>query len=102
MKIPRTLKIDGETWTVERHLVKKNDLETQYFGRTDHYEKKITIDMSRRSNSTFLHEIIHAVDVNRHLDLEERQVKALAHGLYAVIIDNNLDFRNSTKAKKNS
>ena len=102
MKIPRKLKIDGEKWTVEKISVRQNDLETRYLGCTDHLKKKITIDIKHRTDSTFLHEIIHAVDVNRHLELSEEQVKSMAYGLYAVIVDNKLDFRNSTKAKKNN
>ena len=88
MKIPKKLRIDGENWTIEKVRVPGDDLETRYFGITDHMKKKITLDMVNRADSTFLHEIIHAVDVNRHLALNEDQVKSLAHGLYAVIKEN--------------
>jgi len=92
MKIPRKLRIDGENWIVKKVKVKNDDLETIYFGRTDHMLKTITIDTSHRTNETFLHEIIHAVEVNRGLELSETQVKSLSHGLYATIKDNKLRF----------
>lgn len=37
---------------------------------------------------TLLHEIIHAIDRCLDLGLDERQVRALAHGLASVIVDN--------------
>ena len=92
MKIPRKLRIDGEDWRVKKIKVNQNDLETRFFGMADHMERKITIDTVHRTDSTFLHEIVHAVDVNRHLSLTEEQVKSLSHGLYAVIKDNKLNF----------
>ena len=36
--------------------------------------------------------IIHAVSENGKLELEEKQVARLAHGLYAIIRDNKLNF----------
>ena len=40
----------------------------------------------------FLHELIHVVDSNFHVDLTEEQVQTLAVGLNTVIEDNELNF----------
>ena len=92
MKIPDNLQVDGEIWKIEKIPVIDNSLETHYWGKTLPNELKIVIDINHRTDTTFLHEIIHVVELSRSLNLTEEQVNSLAHGLYGVIIDNKLDF----------
>jgi len=91
MKIPRKLRIDGEDWIVK----KDSDLirnESNY-GEIDYLHREIVLDKSSpKIPVTLLHECIHAVSQNGSLDLEEKQVARLAHGIYAIIKDNNLNF----------
>ena len=91
MKIPKKLRIDGENWIV---LKNKNLIRNESARGMITYDKKlIQLDSnSTRTATSLLHECIHAIDNNAALDLSEEQVKRLAHGLYAIIRDNKLNF----------
>lgn len=80
-----TIRILGKTYSVSLDEDMSNYGECNY--------KKQTITYSPRQHDdqlkdTLLHEIIHAVDHAVHLELSEKQVHALAGGLYAVLKDN--------------
>ena len=91
MKIPRRIRVDGEDWTIEKH---SNGMDSSFLGRTFKHDHLITLNKDAKGiESTLLHEIVHAIDMNRNLELTESQVSSLSSGLYAVIVDNNLDFR---------
>lgn len=100
MKIPKKLWIDGEEWEINLDDSGGTVLDTRNFGMTNIATRKITVDSKQRTGPSFLHEIFHAIDVNRHLEITEQQIDSLAHGLYAVIVDNNLDFREPKKKRK--
>ena len=91
MKIPNKIRIDGEDWTV----VKNKDLirNESARGMITYDERLIQLDAnSKRTPTSLLHECIHAIDNNAALGLSEEQVKRLAHGVYAIIRDNKLNF----------
>lgn len=60
-------------------------------GECDTYNQTIKVNPSLPEatlQETLLHEVIHAVEEQLHLRMTERQVFALATGLYAVFKDN--------------
>ena len=94
MKLPRSIKIDGEKWKVRK--VKPSGLDDSYIGRAHYPSHQISIDKTisnDRQASVMLHELIHVVSTNRGMALKEHQVESLANGLFAIIRDNDLDFR---------
>lgn len=91
MKIPDKIRIDGENWEIikNKNLLRNESLR----GRITYLTRIIELEAnSPRIAPSLLHECIHAVDNNANLDLTEEQVKRLAHGIYAIIVDNNLNF----------
>ena len=93
MNIPAKLTIEGEPWTVK--LIDSTDhaLDTRLFGSESQTTREISLDALHRTSQTFLHELLHIVDKNHGLLLEEKQIMTLAQVLYAIIVDNKLDFR---------
>ena len=94
MKLPRSLKIDGEKWAIKK--VKPSGLDDQYIGRANFPNHYIALDVtiaSDRQANTMLHELIHVVSTNRGIGLKEHQVESLTNGIFAAIRDNDLDFR---------
>jgi hypothetical protein len=74
-------------------------------GKYNEFDQEITIanmDDADVENEKFLHELIHAIDANRALDLTEQQVTSLSHGLYQVLRDNKLYFGVDATQKKAS
>ena len=91
MKIPRKIRMDGVDWKI---IKTSNDLNSNIMGTTYPHAKEILLSTdSGQIESTFLHEVVHVIDLDRGLELSENQVQSLASGLYAAIVDNNLDFR---------
>ena len=98
MKLPRSLKIDGEKWKVKK--VKPSGLDDNYIGRANFPNHFIAVDTTiapDRQAGVMLHELIHVVSSNRGMGLKEHQVESLANGLFAVIRDNDLDFTKGGK-----
>jgi len=92
MKIPNRLNIDGEEWKV--NLVEtKHDLGTVNFGTMNLSTLEINLDKDNRTDQTLLHELFHVIDKNNGLDLNEQQILSLSQGIYATIVNNDLDFR---------
>ena len=91
MKIPNKIRIDGEDWAV---ISAKNlMLDEGNWGECNHIRREIKLDKdSVKKPTTLLHELIHVISENANLDLKENQVKRLAHGIYAIIKDNKLNF----------
>ena len=91
MKIPSKLRMFGEDWKVikNRNLSLTDGLWGQMKGRS----REILLEVGHASiDTTLLHEIIHAIDRNMMIGLEEEQVTRLSSGLYAAIRDNKLNF----------
>lgn len=98
MEIPNKLKIDGEPWKIKKV---KNELGSGYEGRTYTHDHEILLNVEAKSiDSTLMHEIIHVIDINRGLKLSEEQVQSLSMGIYAVIVDNKLNFIERVKKLK--
>ena len=92
MKIPKSLRLDGEDWKIELIHNTEHDLDVRHYGKTDDSKSLITLEANHHTDETFLHEIIHTIETNRFLEMTEQQVFSLSHGLYAVIRDNKLNF----------
>lgn len=85
------LKILGKKYTVVK--VPENDLQDNCIGRCMERYSRISISEGLSSDTTIetiLHEAIHAIDFAIKIELTEAQVCALANGLYAFFIDNNI------------
>lgn len=67
-----------------------------YEGRISHTDEWIKLSIASggsptgptRLAETLLHEIVHGLDENRQIGLDERQVDQIAAGLFAVMVDN--------------
>lgn len=104
MQLPKTLRIDGELWSVV--IISRNDLErtnkNNYVATANYKTYEISIDGSMpvdRQLSGLHHELTHIISHNRGLDLEESAIQSLSNGLFGVIVDHNLDFRQKQEAK---
>jgi hypothetical protein len=91
MQIPRQVKILGHIYSVKEYESFSSDT----FG--SHDPNTLTIRLNNNKNdsqiaSTFLHEIIEAVNHLLELGLEHRQISGLESGLYQVLKDNKLMF----------
>jgi hypothetical protein len=106
MKIPKTLKIGAHQVAIVKHesinddeygdccgLARMDSLVIELAGKVSYGDLPET-----KQAETFLHEIIHFVSHNAGLDLKERQILGLAHGLFQVIRENKLDFINVKEA----
>ena len=91
MKIPEKVKIGGQTFSVTwKTLGNSSDTST---GACQWGMNRIWLDSGfPRSvqESTFLHEIIEAIDGLFELELSHPTIKALEHALYEVLTDNDL------------
>lgn len=94
MKIPKKLNIGGIEYKIK--IVKDNSdgmHEAQYRGKVRFSEDEVDILESYSNESKFrtlLHEIIHILDDNYKLELNEEIIARLASGLYQVLKDNKL------------
>ena len=93
MKIPKVLKICGHEYKIEidNNLMKHHD----NYGISNSVSQVIKIDTSfshSQTVDTLIHEIIHIIDNNMKIKLDEDNVCRLANLLSTTIIDNKLDF----------
>lgn len=111
MKIPKSLKIGGRTYSV-RFPYKFKDSHVVMYGLHDAGAQKILLsDRDEHANlrnkdsifQAFLHELLHAVDNVYNggrlssWDKGEETIDQIAEGLIQVIRDNDLDFRDRGK-----
>ena len=92
MNIPNKLIIEGEDWTVDLIENTNHKLGTRKFGESDMTECLITLDANHRTEQTFLHELVHIIGYNHGLDLSESHVLTISQVMYAIIVDNKLNF----------
>ncbi|GAH44107.1 unnamed protein product [marine sediment metagenome] len=94
MIIPDKIKVSGVDYKIEFVKEIKDDLhEAEYRGRTIYKENRILILDSYSTEGKFrtiLHEIIHVLDDDYKLEMEENTIRRLTVGLYQVLKDNNL------------
>ena len=84
MKIPTKIKIGGLRYRV-RVVKKINDSEDS--GETDTEKLVISLHAGQKQSAleiTFLHEVLHAININ----LDEKEVEYLAMAFYGVLKDN--------------
>ena len=88
MNIPKTLKIGGTNYKIE--VVDKIDEDDNTAGKT--YTSKQLIKISKGTpdfqQTTLVHEIIHAIN----MELKETDVEFFTQALYQVLKDNKLKF----------
>lgn len=80
----KTLRIDGLDFKVDPSPSNINDNHAMicYTNSQIWLDEDMAEDKSYES---LLHEALHAIDVNRAVGLKEKQVKALANGLFAFL-----------------
>jgi len=86
---PNTVRVCGKTYSIEGVAV--NGLGADSAGRVDHASQRITYDSDwagDQQRDTVLHEVMHRVELAIGAELDERDIAALATGLYGVIQDN--------------
>lgn len=92
MHIPDKIKILGYDYTIK--MIDLN--ETEKFGNLDMNTLTIRLNENKAQSqidSTLLHEIIEAINFHLGLELKHYQINALEAGLYQVLKDNNINFR---------
>lgn len=98
MNIPSKVKIGPHKYTVSQN--KEADGDNNFMGTTNNNLCKISVRLELDGEKvpesqiaeTFLHEIIHVIDLLYDLELKENQIGALAVGLLTTIRDNKLNF----------
>ena len=90
VKIPKTTKILGVPYKVS--TIKQPELGSKSWGEIDHINQTIAVlDIGQEAKEkTFLHEIIHGIDLCIGIDLDETQVERMAQGLYVWLSENGL------------
>ena len=87
-KLPNSIRIIGKDYAIV--TCPKASMPNE-FGLCDSEHQRIFL-MTETSNATMLdtilHECLHGIDFNMHLELSERQVHALAAGVSALLLDN--------------
>ena len=95
MRIPRKVRILGQIYTVQYKDEMEGDM-----GECDYVNNRITLlkGMSEEKlMQTFLHEIVHAIEKSMNLNLKEQQVDNISLGLYQILKENNISFRQERK-----
>ena len=92
MKIPKVVKIGGHSYQV---IVRDRDRKDGQTALGSHNARITTIWIDNQlsksqQESTFLHEIIEAINYANLLGLNESQISSFEHNLYQVLKDNNL------------
>lgn len=91
MKLPDAIKCGAFVYRVRCKKRLVSDEQERLYGQARHGELAILLDRGMHpanQRETLLHEVIHAVANERHLDLPEECVNQLSHGLAAILIDN--------------
>lgn len=88
--MPRTMRILGETWSVEVRD-EDGDLDTRYAGVTNYRHKRIALlrQNPQQMKKTLLHELLHVVFDRSNLEKNsEADVLRCEHVLWAIMADN--------------
>ena len=94
-KIPKKVKVGAVEYSVVQVDKVFSDNGDWCFGTIDFQELEIEINPTfpRPPQITFIHEIIHAIDMNAGDSLDERQIRMLGYGIYQLLVDNPNIFR---------
>lgn len=89
MNIPDKIKVGGNVYPIR--FVENMGIDRNLYGNTNHSVGFIEIDASlvgQTKKSTFIHEMLHALDNVYDIGLSEHQVSLLEAALYAFLEDN--------------
>ena len=93
MKIPDNIRVNGTDYLIDLVEDVKDDIHgADYIARVLFKENKIRILNSYKIERKFralLHEVIHIIDEDIKVGLEEEQICRLEAGLYQVLRDND-------------
>jgi hypothetical protein len=93
MTIPKKIKISGYEYKVIECKNDARDENRNGWHNSSTYEIGIDPDLPEQvKSSTFLHEIIEAINCHNELGLEHNKVMILENCLYQVLKDNKLRF----------
>ena len=99
MKVPKRVKVGAMTYDVNKVKRPVTLGSKVCYGTISYDELIIELDdryPEQKLHRTFLHELLHAIAVDRGIELgeqEEEIVDAFAIGLYALIVDNPQIFK---------
>ena len=88
MKIPQTVHILGQDFTIE---FIKDRKKLDYVGRCYPNANKIELVEDLPDDKlfqTYLHEVLHAIDINLNMGLKHKQIDTLSVALYQFLKDN--------------
>lgn len=88
MKIPQTIHILGQDFTIEFIKDKKG---RDFIGRCFPHANKIQICQDLPDDKlfqTYLHEVLHAIDENLNMGLKHKTIDTLSVALYQFLKDN--------------
>lgn len=91
MKLPDAIKCGAFVYRVRHKKRLCSSDHDRLKGQARHNDLEIRLDKGMRfphQRETLLHEVLHAVDVDRGLELSEDAVHQLSVGLAAVLLDN--------------
>lgn len=96
MRKPSVVKVGAHQYSVTYHeLLYDKDEQQEYLGRCSYPDLAISMKEGRAPSQlaeTFLHEVVHAINNDRQLELSEHQVDQVAAGMLGVIVDNEAVF----------
>lgn len=101
-KLPRSVKVNKKTYAIRyTDEIEKGKLA----GLCDHIAKKIDVLIEERteSESTVIHEILHAISYEYNFDLSENKVLQLETAIYSVFRANGwtINLRKQVRKSKN-
>ena len=102
MKIPKHLKVGGHNILVQRHTPEQNEKSGFYDMKFDSISlttDKNVVGRESREAEIFFHEIIERINYTYELDIRHSSVCTLSEELFAIIRNNNLDFREPKEQK---
>jgi hypothetical protein len=96
MKIPKHVTIGGIKHTVKRKITPHTSTDVCY-GKYSESKSSITITSSRNVGKekklrTFIHEVLHGINEDRNIGLEENQIDCMSGGLYESMKSCKLNF----------
>lgn len=91
MKIPKAVRVGHLTYPIKNKPVILNEYMQGLRGQADLSDRTITLkeDLTAEDGfSTLWHEVLHCIEDNFNLNLTEREIDNLSHGICQVLIDN--------------
>lgn len=89
MKLPEMILIKGDIWQIR--LVKEIEAGKNTVGLCDEQDNMIYIKRGQSTKDkvkTFIHELLHAIEISHNFNIPHRLVYALEEPIYQLIKDN--------------